>query len=67
MTVAELEALRRSQERVLGELLEVNLDLSEAEVRRDRLVAEARRLAVTWERIGDAVGMAKQNAWRKWT
>ncbi|WCB91722.1 hypothetical protein DSM104299_00398 [Baekduia alba] len=33
----------------------------------ERCVAVARRAGATWEEIGQAVGMAKQNAQRKWS
>jgi hypothetical protein len=62
----ELRELAASQERVLGQLKEAQVLLDRADRERDRLVEEARRLAVPWWRIGDATWMTRQRAWRRW-
>lgn len=67
MTPAEeLVELKRAQARVVGQLAAAHAAMDAADRERDRLVGEARRLAVPWSRIGDAVGMARENAHRKW-
>lgn len=32
----------------------------------DDAIAEARGLGATWQQIGDAVGMTRQSAWKRW-
>lgn len=66
MSAEDLFDLHRSQERVLGQLERAHVAGEAADRERDRLVGEARRLAVTWERIGERVGMARRIARRRW-
>lgn len=57
----------RSKFEVLGELAAVAREAEELRLRMDELVAEARGFGVSWQDIGDAVGITNQSAHQRWS
>jgi hypothetical protein len=57
---------RDSLDEVLTKLSEVAKGLRDSETDRDALVLSARRDGASWERIGEALGIAKQTAWERY-
>lgn len=67
---AELEALDMARLHHRAEALELVAAAQRADkaarASLDDAVAEARALGATWQQIGDAAGMTRQSAWRRW-
>ncbi len=64
MKVIDTDALPADPIEALRELSRVDNELDG--LRRDR-VESARRAGVSWERIGEALGMSRQSAWEYYT
>lgn len=67
---AELDRIRQARVNYTTRALELVRAAAAADAltgsELDKAVANARAAGATWQQIGDAVGMARQSAWKRW-
>lgn len=58
--------IRWHRDRAVSRVREARAYADRGEEELDRAVRDARAAGATWQQIGDAAGMARQAAWKRW-